>query len=240
MELSELTKLIPKRRRSAIEVSCGPNYKLYYNTFPHAIRIKTSSVDVFDQQIGHKAQVTRFKNALKENLAEDEYRIRNEWFVYSIFCKDIEKTLTAICKEIGPSVLEIKIEQMSETVLETASVNPKLPRAVTVVVKQLPYETYRYKVYWPTTSGKMKAIGQHSLEAITAQINSFPGCRPIKKKLVDQIHKMGYQWNGRYFYTNTEDIFSIISLIDQRFITRIEKFVTLEEVNEKESSRSTN
>ena len=229
MELSELTKLIPKRKRSAIRVDCRPNYKLFYNKYPHAIRITLEVGDVFNTS--STKQCIQFKETLKDTLDADEYKVRHEWYCYSIFCKDIEKTLKALNPVIGTAVKEILIEQMSEDIHEVSSISPKLPRAVTVVVKKLPYDLYRYKVYWPSTSNKMAAIGQHSLEAITAQINSFPGCRPIKQKIVNQIHKMGYQWHGRYFYTESEDIFSIISLINPSFISRIEKFVTIEEVN---------
>lgn len=241
MELSELTKLIAKRKRAKIKLDLRPNYKLYYNKYPHAIRVQVAH-DVDDPyfDLTSNAQCALFKKALADKLNKDEYQVRHEWYCYSIFCLDVEKTLTAIAPSFKNTVKSIQFECMEDDIVETTNVDLALPRATTIVVKQLPFGTYRYKVYWPSTANKMAEIGKHSLEAITDQINNFPGCKPIKPKLVNQIHKMGYQWHGRYFYTTTEDIFSIISLIDQRFITRIEKFVTLEEVNAEKTSGSTN
>lgn len=237
MELSELTKLIPDRKRSPIKLYCRPSYKRYYNQFPHAIRITISSggsnINLMSEQ---KIQSNKIKDALGKYLHPDDYKVRHEWYHYNIFCKDLKEALTAIKPVLGQHVKQIVIEQMADDVLEVSSQKPALPKALTVVVKKLPHDIYRYRVFWPSTANKMAAIGLHSLEAITAQINSSPDCRPIKNKVVAQIHKMGYQWHARYFYANNEDIFSIISLIDPRFIIRIEKFVTLEELNAEKSS----
>jgi hypothetical protein len=234
MALSALTAELKKKK---IGVEVKTNYKKYYGAYPHAIRILLRHDE--KGNFGYNDRIIRqcgsLKDALSNTLAPWEYHVRREWYYFNIFCTDPVKTLNS-CKHTFKEIESITIEQMPDMVIEESKIKPELPRAKTVVVKQLPHKKYRYKVFWPSTSNIMRGIGLHALEAITYQINSDPNCKPIKPRIVEQIHRMGYQWGGRYFYANDEDIFSIISLINPRFISSIEKFVTVEELNAKNVS----
>lgn len=235
MALSALTAELKSKN---IHVEVVTNYKKYYGTYPHVIRLllqRGRDDYAYNEKI--IKQVRSLKDTLSNSLSPWEYKVRREWFYFNIFCTDPVKVLNS-CKHVfnKSAIDSITIESMPDDVIKESSIRPDLPRAETVVVKALPHKQYRYKVYWPTTGNIMRGIGSHALEAITSQINADPGCKPIKPKIVDQIHRMGYQWGGRYFYATNEDIFSIISLINPKFISRIEKFVTVEEVNAKKSS----
>lgn len=233
MALSALTAELKKKR---INVIIQTNYKKYYNTYPHVVRLllKRDRNGLYNNGPLY-AQCVAISTMLMNNLEREEYQVRREWYYYNIFCHDPSKVIQT-CKDTFKEIEEIVVEQMPPEVLEESSIKPDLPRARTVVVKNLPHKQYRYRVYWPSTAGAMRSIGLHALEAITSHINENPESKPIPQRLVTQIHRMGYQWGGRYFYTSDEDLFCIISLINPKFISKIEKFVTIEELNAKNAS----
>lgn len=234
MGLSALTLDLQKR---GIDVEIKNNLRKYYNVYPHAIKIMLSP----NESIGYNSDAnklcTKIKAELKAQLDPSQYQLRREWYTLSIFSMNPFKALDAVEHCLNKKAIEkIIIERMPQDIISETSIRPELPKAHTVVVNKLPHDKYRYKVYWPSTRNTLREIGTLALEAITAQINADPTCKPIKDKTVKSLHSMGYQYGARYFYTNHEDIFSIISLISPKFINRIEKFVTIEEINEKNIS----
>ena len=234
MGLSALTLDLQKR---GIDVENKTNLRKYYNVYPHAIKILLSPNETIGYNSDANKLCVKIKAELKAQLDPSQYQMRREWYALSIFSMNVFKTLDAIEHCLTKRAIEkIIIERMPQDIISETSVRPELPKAHTVVVKKLPYDQYRYRVYWPATRNILREIGSDALEAITAQINADPTCKPIKDKTVRSLHTMGYQYGARYFYTNHEDIFSIISLISPRFISRIEKFITIEEINEKNIS----
>jgi hypothetical protein len=231
-----LSALIANIERRRIDVVKKTNLRKYYNVYPNVIRLETVS----EKGLGYGSDGYKLFNALKEEIKKfpkGSVKLRREWYTLGIFCMDVTKTLRAIDHLIQRKIIrEIIIETMPQDIIAETSIRPDLPRAHTVVVNQLPHEKYRYRVYWPATVGVLKNIGAPALEAIVYQIDNDPTCKPLKPKTAEHLVRMGYQYGARYFYTTGEDIFSIIGLINPKFINRIEKFITIEELNEKNSS----
>lgn len=236
-----LSALIADLQNIDIPVNRVINLRKYYSKYPNAIRVKFKKQPsgVIHSPLYPRIQV--MKNDLKDAAeAGLDHSVRWEYYNFNIFCFDVFKTLSVVEHCLTEKYVDsITLEIMPKEILQETSIKPELPKTQPVVVKNLPHGIYRYKVYWPTTSRTMKKIGHHALEAIVAQINADPNSKPINSRLVKQILDMCNQHGGRYFYTNHEDILSIISLINPLFINRIEKFITVEEMNEKNISRDT-
>lgn len=221
-----------------VKLSLKPNYKKYYNKFPHIIRLSyiTDSNKRNYQEVSLLRRTVYDK--IKENVESDDYRTRNEYYDLNIYCLDPVKVLNALPIACLKKWDAIKIETMADIVKEETSIKPELPRAQTVVVKKLPWNEYRYRVYWPNNHRTFNKIGLQSVGAIVDQINNDAKTRKLDDYTTDRL-KQGRYWGASYFHTNSEDLFCIISLINPLFIRKIEKFTTLEELNEKATSGST-
>lgn len=232
-----LSALINKLLADGIEVSKKSNLRKYYNRYSEVVRIDF----VPNKSLGYNSeankQTTKIRELLKRELKPGDYQFRKEWYTISIFSASASKILNLLEPLILPRYVDkVLIETMPKDVVAETSIRPDLPKAHTVVVRKLPYDLYRYKIYWPATRNILREIGTQSLEAIAYQINADPNCKPIKDKTAKSLTSAGYQYGARYFYANNEDIFSIICLINPKFISRIEKFITIEEMNEKNIS----
>lgn len=233
MELSELMTTLRSR---GVKISSKTNYKKYYGTFPNYIKFEVKSGLKWDEMRSTHTQVAK---AIKNAFGADECRVRNEYYTLSIFCMNIVPVLEKLSTGLLKKYAKIVIGVMPEDVQAIASTKAKLPKSEISVVKNLPYETYRYRIHWPTTAGKVRKIGQEAIDAIVDHIDRDPNSKSLNPR-TSRMLKEGKFWTTSYFYTNSEDILCIISLINPLFIKRIEEFKTLEEINEEATSRSTN
>jgi hypothetical protein len=225
MELSELTVQL---RSKGVKISLKPNYKKYYRIYPHVIRFHCKSNNA---QWG--SLYREVEKRLHPNLVAKECRLRNEGYDLNVYCLDVAKTLSCIPDTVLKGLSTVEIAEMTELVREESSIKPELPRAETTVVKRLPYGNWRYRVHWPTNYRIMKRIGTDALNSIFDHIQNDEASRSFNDRTLENF-KRGYYWGGSsYFYTNSENILCLISLINPTFIKRIEKFTTLEELNEK-------
>lgn len=227
MELSALTAQLQSK---GVKISLTSNYKKYYKVFPHIIRFRNNRNLKDWQKI--RSLYTSTVHPLFDNLDSSEVRTRNEYDSLSVYCHDISKVLNLIPVTILKEWYHIEIGKMAETVIEESSIKPELPRAVTSVVKRLPHNTWRYRVHWQPGFRTMQKIGTEALSAIVDQINNDPNTKPFDERTSHRI-KRGSHWGTSYFYTNSEDVLCLITLITPLFIKKIEKFTTLEELNEK-------
>ena len=234
--MMELSELMDRLASKGVKLSLKPNYKKYYNKFPHIVRFSYTH-DRNYQEIG-LLRNTIYKK-IRENVESDDYRTRNEYYDLNIYCLDPVKILNALPIATLKKWVAIRVEVMADIVAEETSIKPELPRAKTVVVKKLPWNEYRYRVYWPNNHRTFNKIDLQSVAAIVDQINSDAKTRKLDDYTTSRL-KQGRYWGASYFHTNSEDLFCIISLINPLFIKKIEKFTTLEELNEKATSGSTN
>lgn len=224
-----LLELMDQLKSKGVKISLTPNYKKYYNTFPHVIRFDCGhGKDWAKMRALHRTTIGQLLLA----LPNDDFKSRSEYYTLNIYCLDLHKVLSAIPIGLLKQWGLIELGQMEDLVQEESNVRPDLPKAKTTVVKRLPFNNYRYRVHWPSNYRVFQKIGRESVGAIIDQINNDPNSKGFDKKITDKI-KNGHHWGTSYFYTNSEDILCIISLINPLFIKRIEKFTTLEELNEK-------
>ncbi len=216
-------------KSKGVKLSLKPNYKRYYNTFPHVIRLNDYREGPDKYQVSRQTRYGVYEKL--QNVDSDKYRTRHEYYELCIYCKDVDEILNAIGITYLKKYISVDIGIMNETVIVESSSKVALPRAQTVVVKKLPWNQYRYRVHWPRNCNFEK-IGLESLGAIIDQINNDPNTKAFDEYATLKL-KSGRYWGASYFYTSSEDLFSIISLINPRFIKKIEKFTTLEELNEK-------
>lgn len=224
-----LSELMVQFKSKGVKLSLKTNYKKYYNTFPHVIRLNDVRDDTDRYQVARALRYSIYEKLQKVDA--DKYRTRHEYYELCIYCNDVDEILSAIGITYLKKYISVDIGMMDETVIEESATKVPLPRAQTVVVKKLPWNQYRYRVHWPRNYNFEK-IGIESLGAIIDQINNDPNTKAFDDYATQKL-KSGRYWGASYFYTNSEDLFSIISLINPLFIKKIEKFTTLEELNEK-------
>lgn len=228
MELSELTAQL---QSNGVKISVKPSYKTYYSIFPHVVRF-TNDGKRFESV--RPVQI-KIKESIYDKVDQSQFKVRREYYDMNIYCMDPVKILEAVSLGLLKRV-EINVEEMEQKVLDHATVKPNLPRAVTKVVKKLPWEGYRYRVHWNRNWRVMHyQIGKETFASIIDHINNDPNSRHFDHNTTENLKNFRF-WGSSYFYTNDENIFTIISLINPLFIKKIEKFITLEEVNEQTTS----
>lgn len=227
MALSALTAQL---RSKGVKLSIVPNYKTYYGGFPHIIRFyyKNSKSEWATVRSLHK----KLADSLLKKVDSSIYRTRSEYYNMNIYCYDIIKVLKTIPTNELREWARIEVGEMTNEVQEESSIKPELPKAKTTVVKKLPFNTWRYRVHWAPAYSIVKKIGQESLNAIVDHINTDENTKHLNEKTTQRL-KRGNFWGTSYFYTNSEDVLCLITLISPLFIKKIEKFTTLEEINEK-------
>ena len=224
-----LSELMVQLKSKGVKISLKPNYKKFYNSYPHVIRLN----DWREKQT-YLPESRELRNKIYTALQKinaDNYRTRHEFYEMCVYCTDPDAILSAIGVSLLKKYVSVDIGLMSTEVVEESNSKVQLPRAQTVVVKKLPYNQYRFRVHWPRNY-TFEKIGFDALGAIIDQINNDPNTKKLNDYATQKL-KAGRYWGASYFYTNSEDLFSIISLINPLFIKKIEKFTTLEELNEK-------
>ena len=89
--------------------------------------------------------------------------------------------------------------------------------------KRLPYNKYRYKIYWATQHKDKRAIGTESMSAISMQLSHCDQIR-FTKQLANEFVRTYTSWHATYFYATDLDWIAMINLIDHRFIKKIEVY----------------
>lgn len=230
----ELSELMDQLRSKKIKIETRPNFKTYYRIFPHVVRFSNNGQkheNVYPTQIKIRSSLSK--------LNADRFKVRKEYYDLNVYCMDPVEVLEAVPPALLKK-LKIVVEVMETKVLDQCMIKPELPRAITRVVKTLPWGGYRYKVYWPQHWRQMHyVIGKETFSLIIDHINSDENTKRFGLRQTQELKNFRY-WGSNYFYTNSEDLLCLISLIDQRFIHKIDKFITLEEIDEQAASRDTN
>lgn len=229
--MMELSELIKPYKSKGFNVVTKQNLRKYFLKYPHAIRIKYYGND---WKYHKQSSLYHVSNQVYDRIIKkyDDFRLRKDFDSINIFCNDLKKVMKLIDMNVIQTLsnnFEIIVEYMPADVKnECNSIHPDLPRATTSVVKKLPHGLYRYKIFWTNSHYLLQKIGKNSVEAIIDQIINDSGCllSDTNKSYLIRLSC----WGNRYFYATDENILNIIALIDPRFIYRIEKYKTLEEI----------
>lgn len=243
MALSGLKERLQVKFRKA-GIFFKDNNKLFFKEYPHSVKIQAFYVGptnaahrVYNEHVECRDELKAFCKWFEDYAKKKgvNVKIRFEWRRLSIFCHDPEFVIKQVMR-YGTNNTNINVETVSVGIMpeNVIALNDQpitdLPKAIHVVCKQLPLERYKYKVFF-ASSTRLQKIGAHCIEAIIDQINANENSSSFTISKRESLIKMRYH-STNYFYTNDEDLFSIIYLINHEFITRIEKYCLIGEVNE--------
>lgn len=220
------------------------NNKMFFKEYPHYVKCESHYVGprdirnrVFTEFMSGRDEMRDFHSKMLMFISNKDIdaKLRLEGRRCTIFCHDPDTFIKLALKhDVKNQYVKFNCHTvgiMDESILGVSTAKVEgLPKAVNVVVNHLPLNMYRYKVHFTNGYG-LKKIGSHEIEAIVDQINNHPGCSKFSPEKRDAMISLKY-YSTNYFYANDEDIFSIIFLISQNFITKIEKFKLVGELNE--------
>jgi len=224
------------------------NLKLYYNQYPYSITLISPHDARYGLDSEQAHQVHRYRSSfyalkrlMKRKLSSVRHSTRIEFNSMRIYTVDPMELLDFVVKskilvedEISISKAIYRIELMDDACLG------KLRQPVTdsikttnVVAKRLPWGKYRYRIHWACMGRDKRNIGMENLIAITDQLKNFDQLR-ISSSALHEISGRNYytSWSATYFYAEDLDWLPIVCLIDGRFIKKIERFQTEEELKE--------
>lgn len=195
------------------------NTKLYYNKFGHVLTV-SKHTDWRDHKEHNDWRMIMHK--LKETIHHSKIKhvIRMEWSTLRIFTNDVEDIL----KIMPPKILKENLDSvgiMRDDVRASLMEKPDTYRSVYTVVKKLPWDQYRHKVYYVNDARHKRMIGKDALEAIAQQISQTPGVKWTRKHQ-DNCSSLSHSYDAPYFYSTDLDWLPMVMLINPRFIKKIE------------------
>ena len=112
-------------------------------------------------------------------------------------------------------------------------------RTVNTLCKKLPYNRFRYKIHWAAQVNDKRKIGIDALNAIAAQLQNMDQIR-LGRHMFAELLRPYTSWHSTYFYAEDLDWVPIICLIDERFIKKIERYQTQQELESELASNEQN
>lgn len=233
MALSELTTILESKAKT---FSLKKSPKLYYRKFPNCIRLNFKWANLPERRRSFESQVTRENAAhIKRAGINDGIRARHEWNEVQFYFSDFDK-ISNLLENWTLSGFDITLETMDQREINAATeVKQDLPKAEVRLVNRLPFYQYRYRIYLAASPSTLRKVGRESIEAIIHHINTNETCRGLTEYEMNSLLAMRRK-HGRYFYSENEDILSLINLIDSRIVSKIEKFITREEIGGQHST----
>lgn len=211
------------------------NLKLFYNQYPHCIYLSAgSNVRHYDYSI--RSALVSVKRMLKKKMSYGLAAMRMEAFGIRIYTHKVAEVLDLL----KSSKIFFKDDPIMDLVCEVHVMDPvhqaklKEPvtdsfRTVNKLCKQLPYNRYRYKIYWASHTSDKRKIGIDALNAIAAQLQNMDQVR-LGRHMFAELLRPYTSWHSTYFYAEDLDWVPVICLIDERFIKKIERFQTQQEI----------
>ena len=193
--------------------------KLYYGNYGHVLTI-TRPTDYRDHAAHQKWR--RIMDDLRFLLKKHkiDHVSRMEWSTLRIFTNDLDSVIKVLPANIQRRELE-SVSIMRDEVRATYENKPGIYRSVYTVVKKLPWDQYRHKVYYVNDARQKRAIGREALEAISRQIASTPGVLWTDKHR-HNCDNLNHNYKATYFYSTDLDWMPMVMLINPRFIKKIE------------------
>ena len=238
MESFESTVLPKYRDKIDPDFRINDNLTLFYGKYPHCVTLHHSDAydpgSMYDLAFHRVTRTLRIK--LNYLLTSAIVATRLEWHTFRIYTKDIEAVLKIINDSKGAIGNKVAINYVclvdimsAETLAHLQSQVKDSVKSVNKLCKKLPYNKYRYKIFWATQFPDKRKIGKENLEAISMQLRHYDQIR-FTDPLAYQLGRMDTSWTNTYFYAEDLDWISMINLIDHRFIKKIEVYKTEEEI----------
>ena len=243
------SKIRSKFKDDLQAVDFSNNLRLYYGHYPHCIML-TSPANLrytrpYEDSMMHRYRAGFFslKRLLKRKIGAHKQAIRMEFDTMRIYTTDPMEVLSLISEsklfvgddtKISSAITKIELMDPACHAKLTAPVTDSI-KTKNVMAKQLPWKKYRYKVYWAAMSRDKRQIGLDNLQAIAIQLQNFEQIRMPSQVIKEIMDKQFYtSWQGTYFYAEDLDWLPIICLIDGRFIKKIERFQTEDELRQEQ------
>lgn len=229
LESTMQTDLIQQQLRTqhGVDVRVTENLKIFYKNFAHkatfALRFRNfNSHWGTDYSRGHKI----FSHLTATMQTEIRTRIGfQEGYVYF---NDLDDFLSAIDSLHKKDLKALAL--MDQTVIAAGKKFTHEYSVKLAVVKSLPWDTYRYKIYVNTSSKMRKRMGDQTLSAIANLLKSYNGVKFTDRFETFSARSYVYS-SGTYFYSQDLEWLPIITLMDPRYIKHIEQFKTQTEIN---------
>jgi hypothetical protein len=218
------------------------NLKLFYGQYPHSIFLHGFAQSRHNDFYRVKNMFSSLKRALKKKFTEVNLATRNEEMGMRIYTNKLPEVL-ALIKSCNISYNDVPVMRfVTDIHIMDPATEAKLRQPVTdsfrtvnVICKQLPFKKYRYKIHWATHSRDKRKIGHEALTAIKLQLANIEQIRTTKG-LLAELDRTYSSWHSTYFYAEDLDWVPMICLIDWRFIKKIERYQTQEELESEMTS----
>lgn len=216
---SESNPLSIWRAKFHKSVDVRENVKLYYGKYGHVVTITRPS-DYRDQSAHQKWRKIMHDLRLLLEQHKVDHVSRMEWSTLRIFTNDLDSVIKVLPANIKRRELE-SVGIMRDEIRASYADKPETYRSVYTVVKKLPWNQYRHKVYYVSDARQKRAIGREALSAIAQQISSTPGVLWTAKHK-HNCDNLNHNWKATYFYSTDLDWMPMVMLINPRFIKKIE------------------
>lgn len=226
-----LTIAFQYKRKLPTHARIVPNRKLFHKQFPHVIELSERTVDSYKNYQDARSDLHQIAAKLKTKLNvgdENVVKTRIEGYTLRIYTKDLTTTLD----KMRPAWRRmIKLIECMEPHVENHIVKaPKdTYRTLDRVVRKLPYGDQKFKIYYANRSSVKQAIGPESLAGILFQLQQYNSVR-WTRGLADSITDKYGNWHENFFYSTDLDWLPLVTLIDGRFIKRIERLTVESEI----------
>lgn len=239
MESFESTVLPKYRDKIDPDFRINNNLTLFYGQYPHCVHIHHS--DAHDPELrsdlAFQKRMRDLKRKLKKIFTPANVATRLEWHNFRIYTKDIEAVLKVIDDTTGTIGDKTAINYVclvdimsAETLAHLKSQVTDSFKSVNKLCKKLPYNKYRYKIFWAAQFPDKRKIGEENLAAISMQLRHYDQVR-FTTSLAYELGRMtSTSWHSTYFYAEDLNWISMINLIDHRFIKKIEVYKTEKEI----------
>lgn len=159
---------------------------------------------------------------------EEVIKTRVESYTLRIYTTDLTQTLDKM-RPAWRRMVRL-IECMEPHIEEHIVKSPKdTYRTIDRVVRKLPYGEQKFKVYYANRGSVKQQIGQESLQGILFQLQQYNSVR-WTRGLAESITDKYGNWHENFFYSTDLDWLPMITLIDGRFIKRIERLTVESEI----------
>jgi hypothetical protein len=240
------SKILSKYESRLATCDIKTNLKLFYNQYPHCIAFDGYSMVPYNDIYKFRSSLVAVKRLMRRKMSTAA-STRLEHGSLRIYTANVIGALDLIDASnifhqdahIMSYVSEI---QIMDPVYQAKLAEPVTDsfRTVNTLCKKLPYNRYRYKIHWAVQSKDKRLIGIDAMNAIALQLSNFDQIKPGGKMMYKEMARVYTSWSSTYFYAEDLDWVPMICLIDERFIKKIERFQTQEEVESEIGSNEQN
>lgn len=229
---------IQQRIRNQIgrDIKVRENLKFFYKDFAHKATFKLiyrNSENLWHTNWGRGQEIFQHLEQTMQTVIRTRTGFR-EGYVYF---NDVDDFISSIHSSHLQDLLTLDI--MDQSLIDASQQFTHDYSVKLAVVKTLPWDTYRYKIYVNTSSKIRKRIGAQTMSAIANLLKSYDGIRFTDRFENHATRSYAYA-SGTYFYSQDLEWLPIVTMMDPRYIKNIEQFKTQTEINNEITSQNTN